>query len=227
MISLKDENITNVISVKSFEDSLFMVTRQGIVKKISLKHFSKPRSSGVRAINLPNDNSDSLVDVKVIPKGKEVLIATKKGQAIRFGADDVRDMGRASYGVNGIKMDKGDYVVSLEVLENKSIMTITENGYGKRSNIEDYRKTARAGKGVINLKVTDKTGDIITTVAVEDKDTIIITTAKGMVIRTGLENIRVMGRATQGVRVVKLHEGDKVTDLVRVVELEEVGNGDS
>jgi len=97
-------------------------------------------------------------------------------------------------------------------------MTITEKGYGKRTAIEDYRKTSRAGKGVINLKVNEKTGNVVTTVEVNDKDSIIITTAKGMVIRTGLQNIRVMGRATQGVRVVKLQPGDKVTDLVKVVE---------
>jgi len=195
-----------------------MVTKLGVVKKISLKHFSKPRSSGVRAMNLPNDDSDSLVDVKVIPKGKEVLIATSKGQAIRFDADDIRDMGRASYGVTGIKMEKDDYVVSLEVLENKSIMTITENGYGKRSDIEDYRKTARAGKGVINMKVTDKTGEIITSQSVVESDNIIVTTKKGIVIRTPVSNIRIMGRATQGVRIINLKDGDSVIDLIRVPE---------
>ena len=120
-----------------------------------------------------------------------------------------------------IKLDKDDSVVSLEVLDTEAIMTITEKGYGKRTAVRDYRKTARAGKGVINLKVTKKTGDVVNTVAVNPKDSIIITTAKGMVIRTSLKNIRVMGRATQGVRVVKLQAGDKVTDIVKVVE-----NGD-
>ncbi|MDO8528294.1 MAG: DNA gyrase C-terminal beta-propeller domain-containing protein [Nanoarchaeota archaeon] len=113
-------------------------------------------------------------------------------------------------------MDKGDEVVSLEILTGQTILTITENGYGKRTAVEDYRKTARAGKGVINLKVSEKTGKVITTVAVEDKDNIIITTGKGMVIKTSLDNIRVMGRAAQGVRIIKLHEGDHVTDLVKV-----------
>ena len=227
MLSLKDETITNVISVSDFEDSLFMTTKQGQVKRISLNHFSKPRASGIKAINLPNDNSDFLIGVNVVKKGQEVLMATKHGKAIKFNSDDVREMGRASYGVTGIKLDKGDEVVSLEILDTKAIITITENGYGKRTSVADYRKTARAGKGVINVKTTDKTGDVVTTVAVNDKDGIIITTAKGMVIRTPLTNIRVMGRAAQGVRIVKLQAGDKVTDLTKVVDSDDLGNGSS
>ncbi|MEK6817244.1 MAG: DNA gyrase C-terminal beta-propeller domain-containing protein, partial [Nanoarchaeota archaeon] len=130
---------------------------------------------------------------------------------------------RASYGVTGIKLDKDDEVVSLEILDTEAILTITKKGYGKRSMVEDYRKTSRAGKGVINLKITDKTGEIVTTASVNGKDSIIITTAKGIVIRTSLENIRIMGRATQGVRIVKLQQGDYVTDLVKFQEVEEVG----
>ncbi|MFC1682327.1 DNA gyrase C-terminal beta-propeller domain-containing protein, partial [Nanoarchaeota archaeon] len=217
MLSLKDENVTNVISINSFEECLFMVTKKGIVKKISLKNFAKPRASGVKAINLPNDNSDFLIDVMIVKKGDEVLLATRKGQAIRFGSDSIREMGRASYGVAGIKLDS-DEVVSAEKLNTEVILTITKKGYGKRTAVADYRKTARAGKGVRNLKVSEKTGEIVTTVAVNDSDNIIITTAKGIVIRTSLKNIRVMGRATQGVRIVKLQEGDSVTDLIKVVE---------
>ena len=223
LLTLKDEDVTSVISVKDFEDMLFMATKKGIVKKISLKHFSRPRASGLRAINLPADNSDSLIDVHIVKKGEEVLLATNKGQAIRFNSDDVREMGRASYGVTGIKLDKGDFVVSLEVLKNGAILTITKKGFGKRTAVTDYRKTARAGKGVINLKVSDKTGDIVTTISVQDADSIIITTAKGLVLRTSLKNIRVMGRATQGVKIVKLSPGDTVTDLIKVVEN---GNGE-
>lgn len=218
LLNLKDEKVTSVISVNNFEDSLFMATKRGIVKKISLSQFSKPRASGVRAVNLPTDNSDILIGVHVVKKGEEILLATKKGQAIRFNSKDVREMGRASYGVTGVKLRRDDEVVSLEVLRTQAILTITKNGYGKRTAVKDYRKTARAGKGVINLKITEKTGDVITTVSVNPQDGIIITTAKGMVIRTSLKNIRVMGRATQGVRIVKLQEGDTVTDLIRVQE---------
>ncbi len=223
LMELKDEKITNVISVKNFEDSLFMATKKGIVKRISLKHFSKPRASGIRAINFPAGDSDILIGVEVVKPKQEVLLATKEGKAVRFNAEDVREMGRASYGVTGIKLNEKDEVVSLEILSTNSILTITKKGYGKRSLVEDYRKTARAGKGVINLKVTDKTGEVVTTASVNDKDSIIITTAKGIVIRTSLENIRVMGRATQGVRIVKLQQGDYVSDLVKFQEAEEVG----
>lgn len=226
LLDIKEESITKVISVKDFEDSLFMATSLGQVKKISLKNFSKPRASGIRAINLPPDNSDFLIGVEIVKKGQEVLLATKQGKAIRFNSNDVREMGRSSYGVTGIKMDKGDNVVSLEILDTVAVITITENGYGKRTVVEDYRKTARAGKGVINLKISDKTGPVVTTVAVNDSDSIVITTAKGMVIRTSLDNIRVMGRAAQGVRIVKLHSEDKVTDLVKVVEGEEVNGNE-
>ena len=117
------------------------------------------------------------------------------------------------------RMTKDDEVVSLEILNTKEVLTITEKGYGKRTAVTDYRKTARAGKGVINIKVTDKTGEVVKTISVNVEDSIIITTAKGMVIRTNLKNIRVMGRATQGVRIVKLHEGDKASDLIKVVDL--------
>ena len=226
MLNLKDEIVTRVISLKSFEDNLFMATKKGFVKKISLKHFSKPRASGVRAMNMPPDNSDILIGVEVVKKGQEILLATKHGKAIRFNESEVREMGRSSYGVTGIRMDKDDEVVSMEVLDTVAVMTITRNGYGKRTTVEDYRKTARAGKGVINVKVSDKTGDVVNTVSVNDSDSIIMTTAKGMVIRTSLENIRVMGRAAQGVRVVKLQQGDYVTDIVRVLEDVEVVSGE-
>jgi DNA gyrase subunit A len=217
LLGLKDEKVTNVISVNNFEGSLFMATKKGMVKKISLKHFSKPRVSGIKAINLPADNSDVLIGVELVEKGQDVSLATKKGKAIRFSSDGVREMGRASYGVTGIKMNQGDEVVSLGILNTEAVLTITKNGYGKRTAVKDYRKTTRAGKGVINLKVSQKTGEVVTSICVNDSDSIIITTAKGMVIRTSLKNIRVMGRAAQGVRIVKLQQGDYVTDLIKVV----------
>ena len=201
-----------------------MATKKGIVKRISLENFSKPRVSGVRAINLPTDNSDFLIDVKLVKKDQEVLLATKRGQAIRFNSNDVRNMGRASYGVTGIKLNKDDEVVSLEILDTQAVLTITKKGFGKRTNVDNYRKTARSGKGVINLKVSEKTGEVITTIAINEEDNIIITTAKGIVIRTSLKNIRIMGRAAQGVKIVKLQQGDNVTDLIRVQDIN--GNGE-
>lgn len=220
LLGLKEERVTKVISVKKFDDFLVMATKQGMIKRISLDNFSKPRASGVKAINLPADNSDDLIGVEIVRDDQEIALATKDGKAIRFDIKGVRAMGRSSYGVTGIKLDKGDQVVSLEVLDTDAIFTITKNGYGKRTSVEDYRKTARAGKGVINLKVSDKTGEVVNTVSVNDGDSIIVTTAKGMVIRTNLESIRVMGRQAQGVRIVNLHEGDYVSDVCKVADEE-------
>jgi len=153
-------------------------------------------------------------------------LITKKGQAVRFNSDDVRPMGRASYGVAGVKLGAGDEVVSIEALPSKdgkiSILTVTSKGFGKRSSLDEYRKTARGAKGVINLKVSDKTGYVVSSLSVNDKDSVITTTTKGMVIRTSMKGMRVMGRATQGVHMVRLKEGDKVADVVKVPEAEEV-----
>ncbi len=231
LLNLKDEQITSVIPVSKFEEYLLMVTKLGQVKKLPLAALSHPRSTGVRAINLPPDNSDTLIDVQRINEKQEVILVTARGKAIKFSADEVRAMGRASYGVNGIEIEKGDYVVSLEVLpeseeekKKMSVLTITTTGFGKRSAIEDYRKTSRACKGVININLdSDKRamGSVVTTVSVADDDSIIVTTARGMVIRTAVKDIRVMSRNTQGVRIIKLQEGDTVTDLVKANKLAE------
>ncbi|VVB78415.1 DNA gyrase subunit A [uncultured archaeon] len=218
LLNIKDDSITNVIAVKDFKDYLFMVTKKGMVKKIRMEMFAKPRNSGVRIINLPLDNTDSVVDVKRIADKQEIMIFSKDGQGIRFNFDEVRDMGRASYGVTGIKLDGKDEVVSMEIADNpkSTILTVAEHGYGKRSYVEDYRLTGRAGKGVINLNVTDKTGKVVSTIQVDDKDKFVVSTKKGIIIRTGVKDIRVMGRATQGVRVIKLQDGDKVVDIAKL-----------
>ena len=220
LLNIKDDTVTNVIAVKKFEDFLFMATKKGQVKKIKLELFSKPRNAGVRIINLPADNSDEVVGVKRIEKGRDVMLVSKKGQAIKFSSDDVRDMGRASYGVTGIKMDGEDKVVSLEIIKNpsSSILTITGKGYGKRSKVDDYRKTGRAGKGVINLKINDKTGDVVDTINVGDKDKFVVSTKKGIVIKSSVKDIRVMGRATSGVRIIKLGVDDRVSAIAKLVK---------
>jgi DNA gyrase subunit A len=225
MLELKEEFVTSIISVKEFKDYLMMFTKEGTVKKISLEEFSNPRKGGIKAIDLEG-KTDTLVAVKPIKEHQEILLVTKDGQACRFNSDDVRHTGRNAYGVIGITLDGKDQVVSAEVLpaenrEKYSILTISKNGYGKRSEIEEYRLTSRGGKGVINLAVSDKTGDIITSQSVVQDDTIIVSTAKGIVIRTPVTDIRIMGRATQGVRIIKLQDGDSVTDLARVPDVED------
>ncbi|PIN92736.1 DNA gyrase subunit A [Candidatus Pacearchaeota archaeon CG10_big_fil_rev_8_21_14_0_10_31_24] len=226
VLNLRDESVANVMAIKDFESGYLMfATKNGMVKKLPLKDLSKPRSTGVRIMNLPVDNSDNIINVRRVEDKQEVLLITKKGQAIRFNSDEVRSMGRASYGVIGIDLAKNDQVVSLESLPldgKTTILTVASKGYGKRTDLEEYRKTSRAGKGVINLSVNDKTGEIIGSLSVNDKDSIIVTTTKGMVLRTSMKNLRVMGRATQGVHVVKIKEGDKLADIVKVPEAEEV-----
>ncbi len=221
LLSLRDEKIANVIAVKNFDSGYLMfATKLGIVKKLALKDLSKPRNTGVRVINLPADGSDVLINVRVVSDKQEVLLITKKGFAVRFNADEIRTMGRASYGVKGVELRSGDEVVALEAVPvgktDTTILTATSKGFGKRSKLDEYRKTARGGKGVISLKVSEKTGAVVGALSVNEKDSIIATTTKGMVIRTNMKGIRVMGRATQGVRVVKLKEGDKVADIVKV-----------
>jgi len=226
LLNLRDETIANVMAITNFETGYLMfATKKGIVKKLPTKDVSKPRSTGVRVINLPVDGSDEIINVEYVQDKQEVLLISKKGQAIRFNSDDVRSMGRASYGVRGIDLGKGDEVVSLAVLPMRgetTILTVTEKGYGKRSALGDYRKTARAGKGVINLKTTEKTGKVVSSLPMDDKDSVIFTTTKGMVLRTSMKNLRVMGRATQGVRVVRLKEGDRVAGMVKVPVAEKV-----
>ncbi|MEA3329637.1 MAG: DNA gyrase subunit A [Nanoarchaeota archaeon] len=222
LLNIKDDEVTSVMAVKDFKDYLFLVTKKGIVKKIRTDLFSKPRNTGVRIINLPLDNSDNVVDIRRIKDKQEVMLMSSKGQAIKFNSDEVRSMGRASYGVAGIKLAPNDKVVGLEIVNlvktDETILTITEKGYGKRGKIEDYRKTGRAGKGVINVKVSEKTGEVIRTIAVSPKDNVVVTTKKGIVIRTNVKNIRVMGRATQGVRIIKLGSGDRVGDVAVLTE---------
>jgi len=226
VLDLHDETISNVMAVKDFENGYLMfATRKGMVKKLPIKDLAKPRSTGVRVINLPMDNSDSVVNVRRVEDKQEVLLITKKGQAIRFDSDDVRSMGRASYGVTGADLSKSDEIVALESLPKDgktTILTATSKGYGKRTELEEYRKTSRGAKGVITLDTTDKTGDVLTAISVSGKDSVIATTNKGMIIRANMKDIRVMGRATQGVRIVNLKEGDKVADIVKVPVAEDI-----
>jgi DNA gyrase subunit A len=225
LLNLRDEEIANVLSISDFDkDYLMFATKKGIVKRLPLKDLAKPRSTGVRVINLPVDNSDAVINVKRVSEGQEVLLTTKKGKAIRFKSDAVRSMGRTSYGVHGIDLGDSDEIVSLVVIPTQgevTILNVTEKGYGKRSSVVDYRKTSRGGKGVINLKVTDKTGNVVRSLPVDNKSSVIMTTVKGMVVRITMKDMRVMGRATQGVRVLKLKERDKIADTVRIPEPDE------
>lgn len=215
----KEEEITAILNVKDFgeENYITMVTKQGVMKKTDLNSFENTRKGGIIAISLGKD--DKLIDVQLTNGKQEILIGTHGGMAIRFNESDVRSMGRTAAGVRAIKLDKKDFVVGLVAVKRAgtSILVVTDKGYGKRSDLQDYRMTRRGGKGVITMKSSDKNGSVISIREVVDNDDLMIITTKGIMIRQNLGEIRVMGRNTQGVRLIKLHEGDTISAVASVV----------
>ncbi|MDR3626547.1 MAG: DNA gyrase subunit A [Ignavibacteriaceae bacterium] len=223
-----DEEIAAFVSVKEFNDDnyLFMATEKGTIKKTVLSAYGNVRKGGINAINVAD--GDRLISVKMSDGSNDIVLGTRNGFAIRFNEKDVRDMGRTATGVRGVNLGKGDIVVGLLVIKrNDNILVVTENGFGKRSDINDYRITRRGGKGVITVKTTDKVGKMIAMMEVVDGDEFVIISSRGMVIRQSVKEIRVMGRNTQGVRVIRLNEGDKIADIAKVVPEEEAENLDN
>ncbi len=229
-----EEKITAFVPVKKFDDDHFIVmaTKNGTIKKTALSAFSNPRKGGIAAMDLPED--DEVIDVGVSDGTNEIILATRDGLACRFHEEHVRSMGRSAYGVRGVSLDETDRVVGMVVVRRASaLLTVCENGYGKRSEISEYRLTNRGGKGVINIKTTDRNGPVVAVKEVVDDDELMIISQNGIIIRMSLTAIRVMGRATQGVRLINLDEGDRVIDVARVVKAEEEveegenGNGES
>ncbi len=218
----KEENITAFVTVKEFDDNhfLIMATEQGTVKKTVLSAYGNVRKGGINAINLVK--KDKLISVKMTDGNNDIVLGTRNGFAIRFTEKDVRDMGRVATGVRGIRLAKGDIVVGLLVIKrNDSILVVTEKGYGKRSDIKDYRITHRGGKGVITVKTSAKVGKMIAMMEVVDGDELVIISSHGMVIRQSVKDIRVMGRNTQGVRVIRLKDGDSIADIAKVIPEDE------
>ncbi|MCW8803892.1 MAG: DNA gyrase subunit A [Ignavibacteriaceae bacterium] len=221
----KEESITAFVAVKEFSDDhfLIMATEQGTVKKTVLSAYGNVRKGGINAINLKKN--DRLIEVKMTDGTNDIMIGTRNGFAVRFNEKDARDMGRTATGVRGVRLGKGDKVVGLLVIKRQgmSVLVVTEKGYGKRSGVNDYRITHRGGKGVITVKTSDKIGKMIALMEVNDNDELVIISTKGMVIRQSMKDIRVMGRATQGVRVIRLKDGDSIADIAKVVPEEENG----
>lgn len=218
----KEEKITAFVTVKEFVDdkSIVMVTEQGTIKKTLLSAYSNIRRGGILAINL--SGNDKLVEAKLSDGNNDIIIGTKEGMAIRFNEKDVRDMGRTATGVRGINLGKKDVVIGMIVVRNAStLMVVTDRGFGKRSEIEDYRLTKRGGKGVITVKTSDKNGKMIAMKEVNDGDELVIITTGGMVLRQSVSELRVMGRNTQGVRLIRLGEKDEIADIARVIPEEE------
>jgi len=222
----KEENITAFVTVKEFTDDKFIVmaTEKGTVKKTVLSAYSNIRRGGINAISLAA--GDRLIEAKLSEGKNEIIIGTRNGMACRFNEKDVRDMGRTATGVRGIRLGKGDVVIGMIVVRNATtLMVVTEKGFGKRSEIEDYRLSRRGGKGVITVKTSDRNGKLIAIKEVNDSDELVIITTGGMVIRQAVKDLRVMGRNTQGVRLIRLNEGDDIADIARVIPEEENGNG--
>ena len=218
------EKVAAVLPVKEFKEGgyIMMATRKGIVKKTELMAYSNPRVGGIIALNIRD--GDELLAARLTSGNDEILLTSYFGQAIRFKEDDVRDMGRTATGVIGIRLDEGDRVVSLEVIENPEaqILTVTEMGYGKRTLVSEYRITGRGGKGIITIKTTGKNGRVVGAFQVtNDTQIMIITTPAGKVIRMNASGISVYGRGTQGVKLIGLEPDERVAAIAKVVEKEQ------
>jgi len=219
-----DKKIAAMICVKEFDDvrSIFYATKKGVVKKTNLSQFSNPRKGGIIAINI--DKGDELIGVKLTSGKDDIVIATREGMSIRFPEAQAKEQGRATRGVKGITLDKKDDVVSLDIVEkDATLLVVTENGYGKRTDFDEYRIQNRGGKGIITMKTTDKTGLVIGVNRVVDADEIMMISAQGKMVRTPVKDVRVIGRNTQGVRLINLDKGDRLVAVTRVVNEDEEG----
>ncbi|RME67820.1 MAG: DNA gyrase subunit A, partial [Nitrospirae bacterium] len=214
----EEERITAALGIREFKEGyIFMVTKNGYVKKTPVEEFSNPRSTGIIAISL--EEGDQLRDVLLTTGTDDIVLCTRAGQAIRFKEEDVRPMGRNARGVIGIRLSKDDHVVDAVVAEEgTTLLTVTERGYGKRTPIEEYPVHGRGGKGVITVKTTEKTGPVAGLLQVKEDQEIVIATSEGMLIRTPVKNIPVLGRNTQGVRLINLTGEDRVVGVGLVME---------
>ena len=229
-----DSKIAAVVPVREFTDDRFLLfcTRKGVVKKTALSAYGNVRSVGLNAINIRDE--DELIDVQITGGENEVILATRSGMAIRFGEADCRVIGRATEGVRGISLREGDLVVGMVVVRPEStLLVVTEGGMGKRTAVDAYRLQRRGGKGVINMKLSDRTGKVVSIKSVSPGEELMLITRRGVVNRQRADEIRVIGRATQGVRLVNLDEDDEIMDVARVVpeddgveELDEAAAGE-
>jgi DNA gyrase subunit A len=218
-----NERVATTVAVREFPDDRYLVfcTANGTVKKTELSAYANPRVGGIIGINI--DEGDRVLSVRETDGTKDILLATARGYSVRFPESDVRCMGRATYGVRGITLREGDRVVGMEALDpHGEILTVTERGYGKRTPIEDYRKQNRGGMGIINLKVTPKTGEVVGARFVTDSDGLMLITQDGMIIRINVSGVRLVGRSTQGVRLMNLYGEDRLVAIAKVEREEEV-----
>ena len=219
------ERIAAFVTARTFDDSHFLIftTGNGTVKKTVLSAYGNPRANGINAINI--ESGDELIDVQVTDGTNDIVLATRLGMSIRFSEKDVREMGRATGGVRGIALEGADRVIGMVVIRrDATLLVVSEKGLGKRSELAEYRVQRRGGKGIITLKVTEKTGEIIALKEVQPADELMLITRHGVIIRMPVDGIRVIGRNTQGVKVMQLDAGDTVVDVTRVVKEDEGGD---
>jgi DNA gyrase subunit A len=213
------EHIAAFVNVREFSDNQYLMfaTAGGTIKKTKLSAYGNPRTAGINAINI--DEKDELIDVRRTDGTNDIVLATAKGLSIRFSEEEAREMGRATAGVRGIHLQRGDHVIEMVVVRrDATLLVVSEKGQGKRSQLSDYRVQKRGGKGIITLKCTEKTGDIVALKEVQPDDELMMVTGNGVIIRVPVGGIRVIGRNTQGVRVMNLDAGDVVKDVARVVK---------
>jgi DNA gyrase subunit A len=216
------EKIAAMLAVKEFGDDKFIVmgSRKGVVKRTVLSAFSNPRAGGIIAMGVEDD--DAVIAVQVTDGTGEMFIGTRNGMAIRFPETDVRPMGRTAYGVRGITLRDDDYVVAMEVVKaGGTLLTVTERGYGKRTEIDEYRVQSRGGVGVINISTSERNGPVVGVAYVQQSDEVLLITQQGMIIRMQTDDLRAIGRATQGVRLIDIEAEDKVVSVARLVEKED------
>lgn len=217
-----DEKVKEIITVPREAEGSFLIfaTKQGIVKKSELSEYKNMRQNGLKAIKVVD--GDEILAVRITDGKKDVLLASSGGKSIRFHEDDCRPQGRVSQGVKGMSLEDDEYVIGMEIIDEKSeILTVTSRGYGKRSAAEEYRKQSRGGKGILAMKLTEKTGEIMGILPVTDKDDLMIITDKGQVIRTKISGISLLGRNTQGVRLINVKPDEKVVAVEKIAEAED------
>jgi DNA gyrase subunit A len=224
---LPGESVRALLSVREFDANSFviMATRNGTVKKTSLENFNNPTSRGIIAMGVPDD--DELIAAELLSSNESVFIGTHAGMCIRFDHADVREMGRQAYGVIGIRLDEGDFVVAMIACttEEEMVLSVTEGGFGKRTVVAEYRVQGRGGKGIINVRTTDKNGKVVAIMRVNEDSDVLVMTANGKLIRVRSTDIRAVGRATQGVRLIQLDDDDKVTAATLIEGEPEAVNG--
>jgi DNA gyrase subunit A len=223
LVSMEEgEKIAALVAVKEFDDSHFVVmgTRKGVVKKTALSAFSNPRAGGIIAMGV--EEGDAVIAAEVTDGSAEVFIGTRHGMAIRFPETDVRPMGRTAYGVRGISLRDDDFVVAMaEVRPGGTLLTVTEHGFGKRTEIEEYRVQSRGGVGIINIATTERNGQVVGVAYVQDGDELLLITQQGMILRMQTNDVRAIGRATQGVKLIEIEGEDRVVSIAKLAERDE------